>query len=480
MARDKRERKVVLEGAIIGDKFDPPAVVAKQPSNPATMTLAEFIEFASGGVYTAPYHLGAFFDLCQKMGEPTSHLTIEEQIEGTVHVCISVPPQHGKTTLVSMWIAWMLFRFPYLVFGFGSYAKLYATERTDDIMRFYVNAGGELMKDHARKADWRTAGGGGCMAFSPESGISGRKMHHVVFDDFVHDEKDLDSEDKRRMIRRELDLTTQRLWVGASIILIGTRWHPDDPIGYMLGKGYDEVNLQAVREVDGVEYALWPEQKPISWLNTKRMPSSKEYVGAYAWATQYQGKPVPPEGSIFGPPRYYDELPKDAEVVSIGFDFGYGPEGSSDFSVAVVLARDGRGIYYVVEVLRVRTTLHDMSVAFKSLMAKYPYPIRYGCYMGGNERGILNLLFQDNVAIERMPAKHNKYTRSQRCATAWRTGRILVRRDMPAFAREVEYFTGNERGKDDQVDALVSAFDLVETSAAEGWGGGFTFGATCM
>ena len=449
------------------------------------MTLADFIEYASGGTIDPPWHLGEYFSLCESLGNgPSPALTDEENLKRGLHICVSMPPQHGKTTLIAYAIAWLLFRFPHWVFGYGSYAKLFSSNRTEDIMRIYVHAGGELKKDHARKDDWRTAGGGGCLAFSPGSGIAGYQMHHIVFDDFVENEVDLDTEEKRKAIHRDMDRATQRLWVGGSIVVIGTRWHPEDPIGYMLAKGYTELNLPAVREdEDGTERALWPEMKPLAWLDTKRMPSSKEYVGAYAWATQYQGKPVPPEGAVFGPPRYYTTLPSDAQVTVIGFDFGYGPEGTSDFSVAVVLARDGNGIYYVVDVRRCRTTLHEMSVAFKALMGEYPYPVRYGCYMGGNERGILNLLFQDDVAIERMPTRHNKYTRSQRCAKAWRAGRILVRAGQPwsaAFAREVEYFTGNERGKDDQVDAMVSGFDMVETIAAEGWSGGFSFGRACM
>ncbi len=464
MARDKR----------------PEQLPAKDCS---ALSLPDFIEYASGGTVAPPWHLADYFDLCQSLGESTAHLTSDEVIGKALHICVSMPPQHGKTTLIAYTIAWLLFRFPRLLFGYGSYAKLFSSNRTEEIMKLYVHAGGELQKDHARKDDWRTAAGGGCLAFSPGSGIAGYQMHHIVFDDFVENEVDLDTEEKRAAIHRDVDRALQRLWVGGSVIAIGTRWHPEDPIGYLLSRGYDELNLPAVREVDGVECALWPEVKSLAWLDTKRLPSSKEYVGAYAWETQYQGRPVPPEGSIFGPPRWFDEVPAGARVVVIGFDFGYGPEGSSDFSVAVVLAIDGNGIYYVVDVLRVRTTLHAMAEAFKALMRTHAYPVRYGCYMGGNEKGILNLLFVEDVAIERMPARHNKFTRAQRCATAWRAGRILVRRGQPwstKFAREVEYFTGAERGKDDQVDALVAAFDLVELSAPSGWSGGFTFGSAVM
>jgi predicted phage terminase large subunit-like protein len=448
------------------------------------MSLAEFIEFASGGTIAPPWHLGEFFEMCERFVEgPSEALTQEENQARALHICVSMPPQHGKTTLAAYTIALALFKHPHWLFGYGSYAKLFSSNRTEDIMRIYVHAGGELKKDHARKDDWRTAGGGGCLAFSPGSGIAGYQMHHLVFDDFVENEVDLNTDEKRKSIHADMDRATQRLWVGGSIIAIGTRWHPLDPIGYFLGKGYTELNMPAIRtDNDGNEHALWPDVKPLSWLDLKRLPSSKEYVGAYAWATQYQGKPVPPEGAIFGPPRYYSTLPEGAEECVIGFDFGYGPEGSSDFSVAVVLYRDSKGLYYVHEVMRVRATLAEMAVKFKALMLKYP-DARYGCYMGANEKGVLNLLFQDNVAIERMPARHNKFTRAQRCANAWKSGRIMVRQGQDwtgAFCRETEFFTGNERGHDDQVDALVSGFDLVELTAAGGWDGGFKFGKCCM
>ncbi len=444
------------------------------------MSLADFIAYASGGTIQVPWHLGDYYKLCESLGAPTGHLTTDATIARAIHICVSMPPQHGKTTLITYTIAWLLFRFPHLLFGYGSYAKLFSSNRTEEIMNLYVHAGGELKKDHARKDDWRTAGGGGCLAFSPGSGIAGYQMHHIVFDDFVENEVDLDTEEKRKAIHRDMDRATQRLWVGGSIVCIGTRWHPEDPIGHLLGLGYTELNLPAVRtDADGTEHALWPDVKPLSWLDTKRMPSSLEYVGDYAWSTQYQGRPVPPEGALFGPPRWFDAMPEGAHVVVIGFDFGYGPEGSSDHSVAVVLAFLD-GIYYVHDVRRVRATLADMATSFKSIMRDYPYPVRYGCYMGANEKGILNLLFQDDVAIERMPARHNKFTRAQRTANAWKAGRILVRRGQPwsgAFAREVEFFTGNEKAHDDQVDALVSAFDLVETNAPIGWcGSGFKFG----
>ena len=446
------------------------------------MTLPGFIEYASGGTIDPPYHLGEYYDLCCSLGQSTSHLTSEEIMRRALHICVSMPPQHGKTTLIAYTIAWLLFRFPHVLFGYGSYAKLFSSNRTEEIMNIFVHAGGSLKKDHARKDDWRTAGGGGCLAFSPGSGIAGYQMHHIVFDDFVENEVDLDTAEKRSAIHRDIDRALQRLWVGGSVIAIGTRWHPEDPIGYLLSRGYDELNLPAVREVDGIEHALWPEVKPISWLDTKRLPSSKEFVGAYAWETQYQGRPVPPTGAIFGKPRYYKTLPPDAACVTLGVDLAYDEHTANDWSIVVALfASASTGLYYVHDVRREQTA--DCETMLRNAMIDYP-GVRMVMYYAGPEKGVLNLLFNNGIPIVRLPAKHNKWTRAKRTSIAWKSGRILVREDQPwtvKFVRVIEYFTGAEKGRDDDADALVAAYDLVVLHEPVSWvGGGFTFGSACM
>lgn len=444
------------------------------------MSLPEFISYASGGTIDVPYHLGDYFKLCESLGESRATLEGDAFFEQVLHICVSMPPQHGKTTTIEMTIAWLLFRFPHQLWGYGSYGKRFSTERTENIMRIYVNAGGELMPDHARKDDWRTAGGGGCLAFSPGSGIAGYQMHNIVFDDFVENEVDLDTEEKRKAIHADMNRATQRLWVGGSIIAIGTRWHPEDPIGYLLGKGFTELNLPAITEgEDGTERALWPEKKPITWLNLKRLPSSPEFVGDYAWATQYQGRPVPPTGAIFGPARFYDELPDGARPVVIGWDMATSAAKRSDWSCAVVLF-ERAGLYYVHDVRRVKQTIGDVERLLREVQSDYP-GVQIASYVGGQERAIYDLLFYRGIEIARMPARVSKWARATRSSIAWKAGRIMVRAGQTwtkSFAREVEYFTGQEEAHDDQVDALVSGYDYHALNAPVGWAQeqGFKFG----
>ncbi len=119
----------------------------------------------------------------------------------------------------------------------------------------------------------------------------------------------------------------------------------------------------------------------------------------------------------------------------------------------------------------------------KEAMGDYP-DVRLVMYYAGPEKGVLNLLFNNGVPIVRIPAKHNKWTRAKRTSIAWKAGRILVRSGQPwtvAFSRVIEYFTGAEKGRDDDADALVAAYDLVAMHEPVAWaGGGFTFGSAVM
>jgi phage terminase large subunit-like protein len=460
--------------------------------NAAEMSLGEFIEFASGTELSAPEHLGRYFELM-------AHLD-----GGNLRECVSMPPQHGKSTTCHYAIAWTLHRNPGLMFAYGSYAKEFANDQSAKIRDIYMQTGGAMKSDHNRKENWRTDMGGGLIACSPDSGLTGYRIDVFIGDDLVRDAESISDERMRTKVWNWLHgVVFQRLWVETSVVVIGTRWHPDDPIGRLIAKGFHEINMAAVSTDDnGDERALWPTVKPLEWLNTKRYPyfiggelgtkehaalsksvevtPNPDFVGEHEWATQYQGKPQPREGSLFGKPTYYDELPANAQPCSIGIDIGYDSTTASDWSGYLVLAWDGE-YFYVHEVKRVRAPIIEDTL--REAQAEYP-GVRMCIYTSGPEKGTLNIMFNNGIAVERMPAKWNKWTRAKNTAKAWKTGRIKVRRGQPwtaAFCLEVEFFTGEEHGVDDQVDMLVSAHDLIMLNAPVGWvQGGFSFGKAVM
>ncbi len=437
----------------------------------AMMTLGEFIE-AQDENWKAPVHLGEYYELM-------SDLSLAE-----LRCCVSMAPQHGKTNTILCAAALQLLRDPCTKIAYASHAESFSEEQSRLVRDIYTNCGGKIKKDQNKIAHWKTEENGGFVACSWKTSLVGKRVDVMICDDLIKDAEQAESHTEREHIWRWVNgVMKQRLWVGGSIIVIGSRWHYDDPIGRLIRDGYREICLPAIRvDADGVEHALWPEIKSLEWLNTLRTPSSPDYVGEHAWSAAYLGKPIPRTGSLFGPARYYNELPPGAKVVQLGIDIATTASNRSDWSTAVAIA-EHNGIYYVHDVRRVHQVIVDVERTLKQFRTEYP-EARMSSYVAGQERGIFDLMYVNGLEVDRLPAVQSKWTRSQRCALAWKTGKILVRSNQPwtnTFIREVEFFTGEDGGHDDQVDALVSAFDAQACSAPVGWvGGGFLFGSACM
>lgn len=435
------------------------------------MDLADFIEAISPEL-KAPRHLGEYLDLLQGLHG------------GKIRVCVSCPPQHGKTLTVLHAIVWLLLLYPKLRIAYASHGQKFSEEQTRLCRDLYALAGGKFKADFNTIAHWKTEQGGGLIAISWEGSLIGRRVDVMVCDDLIKDSKMAESTEQREHIWRWINgIMTQRLWPGASVVVIGSRWHYDDPSGRLIARGYRELRLPAIREDEhGREIALWPEVKPVAWLDTLRLPSSPDFIGDHDWNAAYMGTPSPRTGSLFGPARFYDELPAGAELVAIGVDIATTASKRSDFSSSVALAHLN-GLYYVHDVRRMRQVITDVEATLHEVRRTYP-GARMGSYVAGTERGIFDLMFYRGLEVERLPATQSKWARSQRCAIAWKAGRIMVRRNQPwtsTFCREVEFFTGEDGSYDDQVDALVSGYDMHAATAPVGWAaGGFKFGrAVC-
>jgi phage terminase large subunit-like protein len=436
------------------------------------LTLEDFIPAASPDLAT-PWHLGEYLELLKGLHG------------GGIRVCVSCPPQHGKTTTVLHAIVWLLLRFPKLRIAYASHGQKFSEEQSRITRELFLACGGKIKADHNTIAHWKTEEGGGLIATSWEGSLIGRRVDVMICDDLIKDAEMAENHEQRERIWRWVNsVMTQRLWPGASVVVIGSRWHYDDPSGRLIARGYREMCMPAVREdADGTEHALWPDVKPIAWLDTLRLPSSPDFIGTHDWMAAFQGKPSPRTGSLFGPARYYETLPEGAELVGVGVDIATSDALSSDWSTCVDLYYLAP-CFYVHEVVRCRREMVHIEAMLTEHQAQRPPPVRFGSYVSGTEKGIFNLMFHRGVVIERLPARYSKWTRAQKCAIAWRSGRILVRAGQPwtaAYVREVEYFTGAEGKKDDQVDATVSVFDLIDQGQPVEWaGGGFAFGSAVM
>lgn len=244
---------------------------------------------------------------------------------------------------------------------------------------------------------------------------------------------------------------------GASIVVVQTRWHPDDLAGQCVRKGWDEINLPAIN-VDGL--ALWEARRPRAWLDEQRA-----MMGEFAFTALYLGRPRPRGGTVFRDVEFYDALPAHYRI-GIGIDLAYTAKTHADYSTAVVLAEsDGR--YYVLDVRREQTDAPTFCGHLRALKAAYP-GAQFWWYTSTTEKGSADLIRElSGVPLVGLVATTDKFMRAQPVAAAWNRGAISIPRAAPwvsSFVSEVCGFTGVGDDHDDQVDALAAAFDLLDKS----------------
>ena len=411
--------------------------------------------------------------------------------------CFSVPPRHGKSQLLLHFIVWALLKHPELDICYVTYNADQAEAQGRIGLTIAESAGLNLTTANAGR--WQTSKNRWVQFTGIDGSVTGRGYDLVIIDDAHKNRAEAESPRMRERAWAfyQNDLST-RLEPGGSFISVGTRWHEDDLNGRLLRQDAEGdwealpgVNIPAILDEDTPsERALWPQRWPLEALKKRR-----RRVGAYAWASLFQGRPVPRGSTVFGEPTFYTELPKHYRVGQ-GLDLSYTEKKTSDYSVIVTIMReigaDGlkteNAKYYVTRVIRKQQRAPDFKREARLERTRYP-SAKCRIYAGGTETGAIDFLRrkdigpdgkpQPGLSFEVMAAKGDKFTRAIAFAAAWNDGRVLLPAPELAaadpirfgwvheFIDELRAFTGTGKdANDDQVDAAVAAFDVLETPTA--------------
>lgn len=404
---------------------------------------------------------------------------IERSAVEPVEVCISVPPRHGKTTLVVHAIVWILLRDPTAKILYASFAHGFASKQVRRAMRLAQRAGIAL-GDMQRRDEWTTAEGGSVKAAGVGGQIVGEGFTHVFVDD-PHKNR---AEAESRIIREGVvegfqdDIYTRQDPRGTSIFVVHTRWHERDLIGSLTQvtseDGPPPFRMVSLPALDGAGRALAP-----LLFTAERLLKLRARVGEYTWASLYQGSPRPRGGADFGDATTVDQLPPSmGSSWSIGVDIAHTARTRSDYNAAVVMRKDhATDITYVVEVVRLQGALTDKRAdgavepgfarKLAALQARYP-TARTVAYTGRDEELVLSLLsaLRDHAChVEAWPSgAFDKRERAQPYAAAWRDRRVVLPQHamwLSDFVLEHAAFTGLKGDQDDQVDAAAAAWDAL-------------------
>ena len=411
----------------------------------------------------------------------------------------SVAPRHGKTELILHFIVWALIRNPSLNICYVTYSSQAAEEKSRRALAIADSAGLKLTARSMNR--WATAQNEHVIWTGVGGPVTGKGFDVCVVDDPVKNRAEAESMPYRERAWDfyQSDLAT-RLEPGGSFVCVQTRWHSDNLAGRLTKddadedfEGLDYVNVPAILD-EGTEdeRALWPERWSLALLEKRR-----RRVGEYAWSSLFMGRPRPRGATVFGDPSFFSALPVHFKAGQ-GLDLAFTEKKTADWSAVVTmllvrLRNPGTGEvtehFYVRRVVRRQKQAPDFKRDLRNERNKFPQA-RIRWYASGTESGVAQFLVKPEhvqggralpgiTNLQVLPPKGDKFTRAIPFAAAWNEGRVLVPAPElveanPAefgwvndFLDELRAFTGVKDAHDDQVDAAVAAFDVLNTTGTD-------------
>jgi hypothetical protein len=217
---------------------------------------------------------------------------------------VFMPPRHGKSMTASeLFPADYLGTFPDRSVIAASHTQEMADDfgrKVRNVLRSEEFAGiypdGVLRADSTSVRRFHTISGGGYFAAGLGGPITGRGADLFLIDDPVKSRSDAESPQRRHQIWEWYTSTAYtRLSPNGAIVLIQTRWHPDDLAGRILA--HDEPGSWTVLEMPAVDSsggALWPER-----FNLTHLDKIRASIGQREWDALYQQRPTSSEGGAF-------------------------------------------------------------------------------------------------------------------------------------------------------------------------------------
>lgn len=413
---------------------------------------------------------------------------------------VNLPPQEGKSTLITKWgPVWLLKRRPGMRLVVVSYAANVA-RRMGRLIREVIGAFGPrlgLRLDPSVKAqhEFQIAGHeGGVYAVGVDGQLTSRPADGFIIDDPLKGRKQADSAKLREMVWEVwTDTIVPRLAPGSFVIVVQTRWHEDDLTGRLL-KGEDahrwrvlSIPAQADHDPEAGETDPLGRQ-PGEYMISARGRSAEQWeqqkrsVGSRTWTALYQGRPTPPEGTLFpaktwhyyarglwleredgsrwvpGVPVGGDEF---SEIIQ-SWDCAFKDLESSDYVVGQVWLR--RGIEcFLLDQVRGHLGFTETLLAFERLTARWPQALLKVVEDKANGTAVINMLRRKIPGIVPEDPIDSKAARAVAVTPLTEAGNVYLpdAADAPwvaDFIEEAKAF-GPGASHDDQVDAMSQALN---------------------
>lgn len=433
--------------------------------------------------YTMPgYKVGAHHRLlCEK-------LDAVERGE-LKRLMVFMPPRHGKSELTSKrFPAWFMGRNPQKQIITASYGATLAQGFGRDVRNIVGSPefaalfpGVGVASDSSARDNWHTNKGGIYTAMGVGGGLTGKGAHVALIDDPVKDRQDAESP----VIREATwdwyrSVLRTRLMPGGAIVLVLTRWHPDDLAGRLLdemengtGERWEVLSLPAICDAEpdpigrDIGDALWPDVFPVSELH-----QIEKSVGPREWSALYQQHPTPGDGVLFKTDMIsIVDAPPASGVVFRRWDLAATKQIGTrdpDWTAGVKMLRTYEGRYCILDIVRLRGTPDEVEAVITATASRDGQQVPIVLPQDPGQAGVAQVQYLTRrlagYRVESVRETGDKATRAAPFASQVNAGNVsLVRAPWNrAFLEEAAQFPAGTH--DDQIDAASGAFDMLVQS----------------
>lgn len=483
----------------------------KRRRQAARKNLLDFCQYIDER-YQTPPHIRL---VASKLQEVALYIATRGK-KGINRLMIEMPPQHGKSELVSRrFPAWLLGLLPDSRIILTSYGADLATKHSRVVrdtleskkyqavfgaLSIKADAPVELSSDSRSVQSWDLAQPyrGGMLAIGVGGGATGNPADVFIIDDPFKNREEAESESRRELVDDFYKSSAKtRLSPWGAIVIFHTRWHPDDQAGKLIRRMVSGDDLADQWEVvflpalaldsyaanaeeqekhmrDGVflplsdqlgrepGQALWPERYSREWLL-----SQQANIGTYDFEALYQQLPFAKDGQRYKREwfKFVTQLPEGVTLKYIVryWDKANSPKG--DYSAGVCEAYGSDGNFYFLDVTRKQCTSYERD----RMMVKTAQDDRLwgkvnlwhqqdpGSAGKDSAEATNRVLALEGFAPHFEPVTGSKETRSEPLESAFEGGMVYLLKGAwnQAFIEECIAFPNGRY--DDQVDAASSA-----------------------
>jgi predicted phage terminase large subunit-like protein len=396
---------------------------------------------------------------------------------------VQMPPGSAKSTYGSvLFPAWFLAR--------NEKAQVIAVAHTASLAGYFGQSVRRVIEEHAgwqgvgiarnSKASSRFSLEGGAEYFAAgvRGPITGRRADLIVIDDPIKSWAEAESSVARDALydwyRGEL---SARLKPGGRIVLIMTRWHEDDLAGrlQMTDAEWACLRLPAIAEEDdalgrAAGDVLWPE-----WQDEAAVARRRQEVGERTFAAMYQQAPRPPASALFRVERIrvVPEAPPVRHCVR-GWDLAASLPAAGrnpDYTVGLKLGMTDENQLVVLDVVRLQGSPAQVEARIQDAARQDGQGVIIALPQDPGQAGAAQIAMLSRglmgYKIVSSTESDAKLVRAMPAATQMDAGNFMMVAAPwnDAFLAELRAFPHG--GKDDQVDALSRAVNLLASCNAQ-------------